>query len=575
VDAATSKSKDRTVVVISLDGFPAYALDDPKLPIPTLRKLIRDGAAATSMRPVNPTVTWPNHTSIVTGVEPSEHQVLYNGLLLRPEGGAKPFIEPWRDKEQMVHARTIYDAAFEAGLTTAQVDWVAIYGAKSITWQFPEIPDPDGVIERELVSAGTVTAEQLRTFEASTQAWQDNIWTAAAEDILEKYRPNLLLLHLLTLDDTNHEYGPMTNASLTAMAFLDAKVKQIVDAIAHAGLSNRATLIVVSDHGFRTYKHKIQPNALLLKKGLLSGVSDKPSGDAWVMPEGGTAMVYVKNSSRRTELVPELRAIFSGAEGISAVYGPEEFRKLGLPTPKQSDQAPDLVLAAEPGYMFTNESKGEFITQQSAGGTHGYLNTDVQMQAIFIASGAEIPTGIQLGNISNLDVAPTIAALLGIELRGAKGHALEQIVKTSHITQNGWGCDFDQADPFRRDQMPLVRRDLSTAKKDENDLPSLPPRNRYTSGECLSGQKSQKSCLRRWNSSSRNFVAHQHPQNDQPSAKASQRQDWLQGTGAAVQARREQRPENSLYGICDQAYALTRQKWIPMMGEGSRLQALK
>src|SRR5258705_6567448 len=70
-------NEHKTVVVISLDGFPAYALDDPRLPIPTLRKLAREGVAAASMRPVNPTVTWPNHTAIVTGVEPSEHQVLY------------------------------------------------------------------------------------------------------------------------------------------------------------------------------------------------------------------------------------------------------------------------------------------------------------------------------------------------------------------------------------------------------------------------------------------------------------------------------------------------------------------
>ena len=129
----------------------------------------------------------------------------------------------------MVHAPTIYDVAHEAGLTTAQVDWVAIYRAKTITWQFPELPDPNGVIERELIADGTVTAEQLRTFEDSSQAWQDEIWTAAAEEILEKHRPNLLLFHLLTLDDTNHEYGPMSPASFTAMAFLDAKVKQILD----------------------------------------------------------------------------------------------------------------------------------------------------------------------------------------------------------------------------------------------------------------------------------------------------------------------------------------------------------
>jgi len=429
LDAATKASKDRTVVVISLDGFPAYALDDPKLPIPTVRKLVREGAVATSMRPVNPTVTWPNHTSIVTGVEPSEHQVLFNGMLRPSVAGARPSIEPWREKEQMVHAQTVYDAAFEAGLTTAQVDWVAIYRAQTITWQFPELPDPDGAIERELISAGTVTAEQLRTFEASTQAWQDDIWTAAAEHILEKHRPNLLLVHLLTVDDTNHEYGPMTNASLTAMGFLDVKVRQIIDTLERTGLSKNATLIVVSDHGFRAYKRKIQPNVLLREKGLLTGSSDKTKGDAWVMPEGGTAMVYVTDASRRTELLPKLRAAFTGAEGISAVYGADAFEKLGIPTRKQSDQAPDLMLAAEPGYMFTNESEGDFITNATAGGSHGYLNTDPQMQAIFIASGPDIPKGIQLGNISNLDVAPTVAALLGIEMKGVKGHAVEQIVK--------------------------------------------------------------------------------------------------------------------------------------------------
>src|SRR5689334_613773 len=109
--AASSPRKNRSVIVISLDGFPAYALDDPRLPIPTLRKLVHDGVIAASMRPINPTVTWPNHTAIVTGVDASEHRVLFNGLLVRHDG-AMPTIEPWRDKEQLVHAPTIYDIAY-------------------------------------------------------------------------------------------------------------------------------------------------------------------------------------------------------------------------------------------------------------------------------------------------------------------------------------------------------------------------------------------------------------------------------------------------------------------------------
>jgi predicted AlkP superfamily pyrophosphatase or phosphodiesterase len=435
-NAATKPHKKRTVVVISLDGFPAYALDDPRLPIPTLRKLAHEGVAAASMRPINPTVTWPNHTAIVTGVNASEHQVLFNGLLIRPRDGANPTVEPWHDKEQLVHAPTIYDVAYEAGLTTAQVDWVAIYGAKTITWQFPELPDPNGKIERELIDAGVVTAEQLRTFEDSSQAWQDEIWTTAAVDIIEKHNPNLLLFHLLTLDDTNHEYGPMSAASFTAMALLDAKVKQIVDAIERSGRAKSTTVIVVSDHGFRAYKHKIHPNVMLKQKGLLREDPGRAIGDAWVLPEGGTAGVYVTNPDRKAELVAELRRMFTDVDGIDKVYGTDQFDEIGFPLPTVSDQAPDLVLAAKPDYMFSGESEGDFVTS-AEGGTHGYINTDPNMQAIFMACGAGIPKGIRLGSISNLDVAPTIAALLGLEMADVSGHPIREIVDAKSAKKKG------------------------------------------------------------------------------------------------------------------------------------------
>jgi len=428
--AKVKTPEHRVVVVISLDGFPAYALEDPRLPIPTLRKLAREGASATSMQPVNPTVTWPNHTAIVTGVDASEHQVLFNGLLTRPAGGGRPSIEPWRDKDQLVHSQTIYDVAHEAGLTTAQVNWVAIYGAKTITWKFPEIPDPNGAIERELISDGTVTSDQLRTFEDSSQVWQDQIWTDAAVDILEKHQPNLLLFHLLTLDDTNHEYGPMSPASFTAMAYLDDKVKQILDTLERTEVSKRATVIIVSDHGFRAIKHKIHANVLLRQNGLASEGPDSPRGDAWVVPDGGIAMVYTANPDHRAALIPELCHVFTGAEGVEQVYGVEDFPGLGLPVPAESDQAPDLVLAAKPDYSFSGDPAQEYVTHVAAGGTHGFLNTDPKMQAIFIAWGAGIPKGVQLGTITNLDVAPTIAALLGLEMKQGKGHAIEQIVKS-------------------------------------------------------------------------------------------------------------------------------------------------
>src|SRR6266571_5568176 len=84
---ALPAQNDRHVVLISLDGFPARSLRDPNLPLPVLRKLIREGAVADAMKPVNPTVTWPNHTAMITGSNAVEHGVLYNGLPVRPGEG--------------------------------------------------------------------------------------------------------------------------------------------------------------------------------------------------------------------------------------------------------------------------------------------------------------------------------------------------------------------------------------------------------------------------------------------------------------------------------------------------------
>src|SRR6187431_1203266 len=76
-------AKERTVVLISIDGFPAWMWHDPALPTPTLRRLAAEGATAGAMTVVNPSVTWINHTTLVTGVRAQKHGVLFNGLLVR------------------------------------------------------------------------------------------------------------------------------------------------------------------------------------------------------------------------------------------------------------------------------------------------------------------------------------------------------------------------------------------------------------------------------------------------------------------------------------------------------------
>src|SRR4051812_24673548 len=136
----TPFDRDRVVVLISLDGLAGYYLDDPKAEMPTLRKLIAEGARAESMKAVAPTVTWPNHTTLVTGVYPAKHGVVGNNFYDRAHQKRWVLIPaPFFEKDKIVKAPTVYDAPHAAGLKTAGIRWPATRNAKTLDWAFPDV----------------------------------------------------------------------------------------------------------------------------------------------------------------------------------------------------------------------------------------------------------------------------------------------------------------------------------------------------------------------------------------------------------------------------------------------------
>jgi predicted AlkP superfamily pyrophosphatase or phosphodiesterase len=405
-------AKERMVVVVSLDGFPAYALDDPKLPIPTLRRLMREGVSA-RMTTINPTVTWPNHTAMVTGVRADEHGVLVNGTILRTGQWPPVKIDPMLGKTAMVHTPTVYDAVFQAGLTTAQVDWVAINKAPTITWAFSEWASADGPVEREMIRNGAISSSDLANFTRTNIPFRDQIWTSAAAYLIREHKPNLLLFHLGSLDSVHHRFGPGTLAGTAAMAFLDSCVEKVVAAVRAAGMTDRTTFIVVSDHGFKRYTKEVRPAVALAAAGL--------SGKVYVLSEGGSACVFF-DPSQAAELAPKTIQALAGVEGIDRIIGPDDFAALGLAQPDKEPQMFQLLLTAKNGYSFSGATGGPVtaeVPQQA--GSHGYLASDPDMDALFIASGYGVRRGVKLDRIENIDVAPTVAKLLGVALPTAKG----------------------------------------------------------------------------------------------------------------------------------------------------------
>jgi predicted AlkP superfamily pyrophosphatase or phosphodiesterase len=408
-------AKNRMVVVISLDGFPGFALEDPKQPIPTLRRLIREGTSA-RMHTINPTITWPNHTTMVTGVHADEHGLLVNGTILRTNGWPPVRVDPKIDKEKMVHAPTVYDAALNGGLTTAQVNWVAINNAPTITWAFNEWVTPSDPVAREMIERGVLTTNEVQDFTRFNIVWRDQVWTKAAAYLIREHKPNLMLFHLLTLDATQHRYGPKTLAGTASMAFLDSCVAEVVEAVQQAGIIDRTTFFVVSDHGFKAYTNEIRANVALESNGLTRA--------AYVLQEGGTGFLYF-NATNSPGLSREVIELMKSVEGIADVITPDHFEALGLPLPQKEPQMFDLLLTAKAGYSFSGATGGAVtaaVPQQA--GSHGYLASDPELDAIFIASGYGVKSGVKLDRVSSIDVAPTIAQLLGVQLPRAKGKVL-------------------------------------------------------------------------------------------------------------------------------------------------------
>jgi predicted AlkP superfamily pyrophosphatase or phosphodiesterase len=441
VPPVANASTNHHVILITIDGFAAYLLADPLAPIPTIRKLAAEGAVAEGMRVSNPSVTWPNHTTLVTGVHPEKHSVLFNGVLVRPGPGMAVKVDPQRDKSDLVAVPTLYDQLHQAGNRTAGINWPCTRRASTLDDDFPDVSDQvlytTPRLRDELVAAGILQNASQPAFQSQSSARKDQIWTAAAAHVIQKRRPNFMLLHMLITDSTQHKYAPQSPAGYTAFALADAQIADVLRAIEAAGIRDRTTLFVTADHGFETALKIVNPNVVFRKAGLLE-TSATPSvlkARAQIISEGGIAMVYLTDPATLDENRAKVLSLMGGHEGIAEILRPEQFGALHLPDPLKNRQMADLILVAKQGYAFSNDAHGERSVTEvtlAAGnqGHHGYLSTNSKMNAAFVAWGRGIKPGVKLGLIDNIDVAPTMATLLGQKMPGADGKVLQEMLKT-------------------------------------------------------------------------------------------------------------------------------------------------
>jgi len=431
-----SPRKDRTVVLVSIDGLANFYLDDPRAEMPTIRRLAAEGARADGMVSVFPSVTWCAHATISTGVWPSRHGVFANDFIDRNTKQKVTLLcDPVYDKEQILQSPTIYDVVHRAGLITAGVLWPVTRNAKTLHFSAPDMPGDTAWSDfgtpawiEELRKSGLPVDSHGRWCrEAAGGVPRDWLYTRMARQLLLNHQPNLVMIHLVEPDHVQHRTGPGSDDAYWCASYSDDRIRDLVEAIAASPRANSTYLIVVSDHGFFPFERVIQPNVLLRQAGLLSLKDGKPVPEkAWCMSQGGAAGLYVFDGQERDQIVEKLRQAFQSVEGIQAGLAGKAVESLGQKTSRDDPRCPDLWLAAKKGYSFSETATGNdvVVSRSGVGGSHGYLPDDPEMWAMCVVWGPGIQPGTRLGKVRIVDIAPTIAAILGVELPETDGRVL-------------------------------------------------------------------------------------------------------------------------------------------------------
>jgi alkaline phosphatase D len=363
------------VVLVSLDGFRYdYA---KRYHAGNLLALGKAGAYAEAMIPSFPTVTFPNHISIVTGQYPEHHGIVGNSFW-DPKLQQMYSMNRASTESAFYHYKPIWVVAEEQRVKTAAMFWptsdAEIEGVRPTYWE----PYDGHVPNQERV--------------AKVLAWLK---------LPEAERPHFLTLYFSDVDSAGHSHGPDSPETVDAVHRVDKLIGDLWSGL--KALPFGVNLIVVSDHGMQTTEGSVD----------LSRVTDLSK--VKVVTEGPVAFIYAPDSQTAAQVYGALK----GKSSLFDVY----YRK---DTPSnwhfnEGERIGDLVVCVKApvsiiaGPRERPESSGP-PRANSSRGAHGFDPAGFKtMQAIFYAAGPNIRPGVVLPAFENVNVFPFLAKILEIQ----------------------------------------------------------------------------------------------------------------------------------------------------------------
>ncbi|RFM26276.1 alkaline phosphatase family protein [Deminuibacter soli] len=408
------------VVVITIDGFrPDFYLDS-SWKATQLRQLMNEGVHANGVNSVFPSMTYPSHTAIVTGVWPVKHGVYYNNPF-EPNGSTGK--NYWNDSS--IKVPTVWSAAQAKGLKVASLLWPVSAGAP-VMYNIPDIGSMgEKVREQYSTPAGFIEELKANVFNGASRLeyGKDHNIASIAAYVIKKDQPNLMTIHFFSVDHFEHEQGRQGALVQAAIRDADSSVGIIADALKQAGIWDKTVLIVTGDHGFMDVSTVVNPNVWLTKAGLITDIK-KDEWKAQFYSVGGSSYLYLKDKNDTQTLAQ--------VENILANLTPEEKKYIRIISRKQLDKVggnPEVALAlsGENGAAFGPAMSGDAI-KPGHGGAHGYYPDFREIRTGFVAYGPGVKKGAAIPEMNVRDVAAVIAHFLHLNLPGADGKVPAQLL---------------------------------------------------------------------------------------------------------------------------------------------------
>lgn len=358
------------VILISIDGFRHDYFEKYKPSF--LNKISVDAVKAAYMSPSFPSVTFPNHYTIVTGMIPPHHGLVGNNML-NPETGAR---------YSLGNSEAITNSDWYAGIPI----WSLAESQNMLTACF-YWPGSEAEIAGYLPTYYYPYAENKEVEERVAQVvkWLEK---PASE------RPHLITFYMPEVDKAGHRYGPNANETETSVHYADRAIEKLFEAVEKTGLP--VNYVFLSDHGMTEVDRE---NPILLPKIDPEKIE--------VVVNGTYASIFVKDSKNIKEVFQYFqKAATEQYEVFLKSEVPEKYR---FSTKEDiHNRIGDIVLIAKAPYYITN--------QTPIPGAHGYLAEETSdMNTVFMAWGPDIQKGKQIEGFKNIHVYPLLAELLGLK----------------------------------------------------------------------------------------------------------------------------------------------------------------